>query len=233
MASTGQVCCEAAPRKAGTSLDNGFARRRGVLKMCIRTSSEFLLLHRAPPLGWTVPHNLRGKGITSRPSPPEYVSPPPTVILGPTTRPLRVAVRTRLTDASAAPSQPGTACAVAVRAEWSIENLGDGIAVPMQPDLPVRSITPRWRARERHQRPSHAFRASAAHGLKEKIGREARVAWPRRGSHWRKPRSTAQYNNRHSRQHGDGLRPQRAVTQASAALRTRCSRKRVLAVIAE
>eukprot|EP01034_Spumella_vulgaris_P036450 gene36451-44957_t len=159
--------------ESGPALDNGFARRRGVLKMNIRTSSEFLLLHRAPPLGWTGPRSLRGKGITSRPSPPKYVSPPPTVILGPTTRPLRVAVRTRLTDASTAPSQPGTACAVAVRAEWSIENLGDGIAVPMQPDLPVRSITPRWRTREKASKAIHAFRASAAHGLKERIGREA------------------------------------------------------------
>lgn len=44
---------------------------RGVVKMNIRTGSEFLRLSRAPPLGWAVPRNERGKGITRRHVPPE------------------------------------------------------------------------------------------------------------------------------------------------------------------
>jgi len=45
-----------------------------------------------------------------------------------------------------APSQRGTACAVAVRAEGRIENPGYGVAVALPPDLPVRVGTPMRRA---------------------------------------------------------------------------------------
>ena len=140
---------------------------------------------RTPPLGWTAPRDTRSKGMTLRPLPQKNASPAPTVILSPTTRPLRVAVRTGLLDASMTPSQSGTACAVAVHAEWRIKNLGGGIAAPMPPDLPVRSLTPQGRAAHERCHAQWEMRGESARDLKGSLVRQRQRHAPRGTQHLR------------------------------------------------